>query len=64
MRMQGMQEDKIHLAARDLSADTASLIDGLRTINRRGFSRATKLAPLLSRLELASELTVPLRGLA
>ena len=57
--MQGMAADRVHVAAHDFNADMTSLIDSLRVINRRGFSRATKLAPLLSRLEFASTLTLP-----
>lgn len=52
-----MQADKIHLASKDFTADMTSLVDSLRVINRRGYSRTMTLAPLLSRLEFANELT-------
>ena len=59
---QGMNEAKIHLAAKDFAADSGSLLDSLQTINRRGFARASKLAPLVARLELASALRLPHRA--
>ena len=55
--MQGMQADKIGQAAREVDSLVSSLLDSLRAVNRRGSMRATKLAPLLTRLELACEHT-------
>ena len=54
-----MQEDKVRLASKDFTADMNRLVDSLRVINRRGYSRTMTLAPLLSRLEFASQLTQP-----